>query len=140
MKANTKANEPIPGRGIGKISDKIVPDAAHGERIYREQCAACHGDKGEGRRREDGTQWFPPVWGSGSFNIGAGIARTYTAAAFVKNNMPVAAGLKFPLGQGGLSDQDSVDVAEYFTHMPRDDFPDKVKDWPNGGKPADARY
>ncbi len=54
--------------------------------------------------------------------------------------MPIANTLKFPLGQGGLTDQEAVDVAEYFTHMPRADFPDKVKDWPNGGKPRDARY
>ena len=74
------------------------------------------------------------------FNIGAGMARTYTAAAFVKRNMPIAFGTHFPLGQGGLTDQEAVDVAEYFSHMPRPDFPDKVKDWPKGGKPADARY
>jgi thiosulfate dehydrogenase len=37
---------------------------------------------------------------------------------------------KSPLGQGGLSDQDAVDVAAYFSHMPRPDFPDKVKEWP----------
>ena len=69
------------------------------------------------------------------------MARTYTAAAFIKNNMPVAYDLNAPLGQGGaLSDQDAVDVAEYFTHQPRPDFAAKVKDWPNGGKPKDARY
>jgi thiosulfate dehydrogenase len=33
-----------------------------------------------------------------------------------------------------------VDVAEYFSHQPRPDFPDKIKDWPKGKKPADARY
>jgi thiosulfate dehydrogenase len=33
-----------------------------------------------------------------------------------------------------------VDVAEYFSHQPRPDFAPKLKDWPNGKKPADARY
>jgi thiosulfate dehydrogenase len=47
---------------------------------------------------------------------------------------------KFPLGQGGLTDQEAVDVAEYFSHQPRPDFANKHKDWPNGKKPADARY
>jgi len=28
----------------------------------------------------------------------------------------------------------------YFTRQPRPDFPGKDKDWPKGGKPADARY
>jgi thiosulfate dehydrogenase len=68
------------------------------------------------------------------------MARTYTAAAFVKRNMPIGFHSKFPLGQGGLTDQEAVDVAEYFTHQPRPDFPDKVKDWPKDKKPADARY
>lgn len=83
---------------------------------------------------------YPPLWGDQSFNIGAGMARTYTAAAFVKRNMPIGFHEQFPLGQGGLSDQEAVDVAAYFSGQPRPDFPDKVKDWPNGGKPLDARY
>jgi thiosulfate dehydrogenase len=40
-----------------------------------------------------------------------------------------------PAGQTGLSDHEAIDVAEYFTHQPRRDFPPKVNDWPNGGKP-----
>jgi thiosulfate dehydrogenase len=47
---------------------------------------------------------------------------------------------RFPLGHGGLSDQDAVDVAEYFSHVKRPDFAEKVNDWPNGEKPKDARY
>jgi thiosulfate dehydrogenase len=44
-------------------------------------------------------------------------------------------------GEGDvLSDQDAVDVAEYFTHMPRPDFAGKEKDFPNGKKPKDSRY
>jgi len=140
MKAGPNPKEAIPGRGVGKFSGDLVPDAAHGKDIYGKQCAICHGKNGEGRKRTDGTQVFPPLWGDGSFNIGAGMARTNTAAGFVKNNMPMAHSLKFPQGQGGLSDQEAIDVAEYFTHMDRPDFPDKVKDWPNGGKPTDARY
>ena len=83
---------------------------------------------------------YPSLLGDDSFNSGAGRARTYTAAAFVQRNMPIAFHEKFPLGQGGLSDQEAVDVAEYFTNMPRPDFAGKVKDWPKDKKPADARY
>lgn len=140
MKGNFKQGDVIPGRGIGKIDKSIVPNVENGKKVYKDQCAACHGDKGEGIKRADGTFIFPPLWGNQSFNIGAGIAKTYTAAAFVKNNMPISNTLKFPLGQGGLTDQEAVDVAQYFTHMPRPDFPDKRKDWPNGGKPSDSRY
>ena len=140
MRGPFTANTAIPGRGVGKISEDLIADEANGQHIYRDQCAVCHGDHGDGKHAADGQQIFPPLWGNDSFNIGAGIARTYTAASFVKNNMPIANSLKFPLGQGGLTDQEAVDVAAYFTHQPRPDFPDKFKDWPDGGKPKDARY
>jgi thiosulfate dehydrogenase len=139
MKGEFKPEDKVPGRGIGKVDRTIKPDVENGKRVYVEQCAACHGNSGEGLRRADGTLVFPPLWGDRSFNIGAGMARTYTAAAFVKRNMPIGFNDKFPLGQGGLSDQDAVDVAAYFSHMPRPDFPDKVKDWPKDPKPSDAR-
>ncbi|MFS8037511.1 c-type cytochrome [Xanthobacter sp. AM11] len=140
MKGITKPEDKVEGRGIGKVSQDIKPDPDNGKRIYAAQCAVCHGDNGEGLKDAAGKFVYPPLWGDLSFNIGAGMARTYTAAAFVKRNMPIGFHEKFPLGQGGLSDQEAVDVAEYFSHMPRPDFAPKVKDWPNGGKPADARY
>ena len=140
MKSDVKRGEPIPGRGVGKIDKSLVPDVEKGKKIYKAQCEVCHGDKGEGRKRSDGQYVFPPLWGKNSYNIGAGMARTYTAAAFVKHNMPISNTAAFPIGQGGLTDQEAVDVAQYFTHMPRPDFAGKRKDWPKGGKPADARY
>lgn len=131
----------IAGKGIGKINTDLVPDPVNGKRIYDQQCASCHGADGEGMADARGETVFPPLWGDKSFNVGAGMARTYTAAAFVLNNMPVAHGLNSLLGQGGaMSEQEAVDVAEYFSHQPRPDFAPKVKDWPNGGKPKDARY
>ncbi|MCA6215697.1 c-type cytochrome [Ideonella sp. B7] len=140
MKGNTKKEDKVPGRGVGKVDPKIVPNLANGEKVYGAQCAVCHGANGEGLKDAAGRTVYPPLWGDRSFNIGAGMARTYTAAAFVKRNMPIGFHEKFPLGQGGLSDQDAVDVAEYFSHQPRPDFPDKVKDWPKDPKPKDARY
>jgi len=140
MQGRTKAADVVPGRGTAKIDKGLQPNADNGKRVYGEQCAVCHGDNGQGIAQADGSLAFPPLWGDKSFNIGAGMARTYTAAAFVKANMVMGHGQKFPLGQGNLSDQDAVDVAQYFSHMPRPDFPEKVNDWPNGGKPVDARY
>ncbi|QJI13700.1 c-type cytochrome [Pseudomonas sp. ADAK22] len=140
MKNNTRPEDKVAGRGVGKIDPSIKPDPENGQQVYAKQCAVCHGDNGQGLARADGEQVYPPLWGEQSFNIGAGMARPYTAAAFVKRNMPIGFHEKFPLGQGGLSDQEAVDVAAYFSGQPRPDFPDKVKDWPNGGKPADARY
>lgn len=140
MKRETKPEDKVEGRGVGKIDRRLVPNVENGKKIYAVQCALCHGDGGEGIKNANGKWVYPPLWGDESFNIGAGMARTYTAAAFVKRNMPIAFHNGFPLGQGGLTDQEAVDVAEYFTHMPRPDFAAKVKDWPNDKKPADARY
>lgn len=142
MKSPVGPKDPIPGRGVGKLDyDRFpAPDARHGKQVYQRDCAICHGDKGEGHRLADGTLVFPPLGGAGSFNIGAGMARSYTAAGFVKNNMPIASMTRFPVGAGSLDDQDALDVAEYFTRFSRPDFKDKKKDWPKGGKPKDARY
>ena len=140
MKGATKPEDRVEGRGVGKVDPKIIPNTENGKRIYVAQCALCHGDNGEGIKNAKGEMVYPPLWGEESFNIGAGMARTYTAAAFVKRNMPIAFGTHFPLGQGGLTDQEAVDVAEYFSHMPRPDFAPKAKDWPKDKKPADARY
>ena len=140
MNHGYKMDDKIPGRGIGKIDQNLKANTANGKGIYNAQCAVCHGQDGQGVKAEDGSYVFPAVWGDESFNIGAGMARTYTAAAFIKQNMPMGHSTKFPLGHGGLSDQEAVDVAEYFSHLGRPDFADKTKDWPNGEKPKDARY
>ena len=130
----------ILGRGLPRLDRSIKPDAAHGEKVYAEKCAVCHGKNGEGTKSAAGDWIFPPLWGDQSFNIGAGMARTSTAAGFVKANMPIAHQVKFPQDQGGLSDHDALDVAAFFTHQPRSDFPPKVNDWPKGDKPFDSRY
>lgn len=133
----------VQGKGIGlaKLDKDLVPDPVKGKNIYDQQCAMCHGADGEGMKDARNEYIFPPLWGDESFNIGAGMARTYTAAAFVLNNMPIGHGMNSLLGQGGsMTQQDAVDVADYFSHQPRPDFAPKVNDWPKGKKPKDARY
>lgn len=128
-------------QNAGDIDTSLVADTDRGEKIYYAQCASCHGDNGEGLKDSRGDIVFPPLWGDESFNIGAGMARTYKAAAFVKYNMPMSVQTKGLWGHGGiLTDQDAVDVAEFFAHKPRPDFPGKVNDWPSGKKPKDTRY
>ncbi|MBV2181580.1 MAG: c-type cytochrome [Castellaniella sp.] len=123
------------------IDMNIKPDPVRGRTIYGAQCASCHGANGEGRKDARGNIVFPPLWGDESFNIGAGLARTYKAASFIYDNMPMGVHTKGAWGEGRtLSLQDAVDVAEFFTHMPRPDLPMKDKDWPSGKKPKDARY
>ncbi|EHJ7464013.1 c-type cytochrome [Salmonella enterica] len=120
------------------VSQHLIPSPERGKILYKEQCSACHGVNGDGKCRK---RVFPPLWGDKSFNIGTGMARTYKEAAFIYKNMPMGINTQGVWGEGGtLSEQDAVDVAEFFTHMPRPDFPGKQKDWPKDKKPEDARY
>ena len=124
----------VEGRGTRKMPPpRHAPDPVRGRALFLDRCSHCHGEDGQGARNADGSYVFPPLWGDHSFNIGAGMARLNTAAAFVKHNMP--------FGQGeSLPDQDAYDIASFFTTQPRPDLPEKEKDWPLGGKPMDARY
>ena len=83
----------------------ITPDAARGKTVYTENCQVCHGANGEGKKA-DGKSVFPPLWGSESFNWGAGMHRINTAAAFIKANMPLSK-------SGTLTDQQAWDVATF---------------------------
>jgi thiosulfate dehydrogenase len=105
----------------------LTADTAAGARVYATSCVKCHGAAGEG------TAVAPPVWGAYSYNIGAGMARVRTAAAFISDNMPFDQ-------PATLTDQQALDVAAYVNAHARPDFPDKVHDWPNGDAPPDVAY
>ncbi len=123
----------IQGSGMPKIVLDRLPNLKTGRAIYESKCASCHQSNGQGLYTENGQVTYPALWGSKSFNIGAGMARLQTAAGFVKKNMP--------LGQGGsLSDDEAWDVAGYFSQQSRPDFKNKMKDWPKGDRSKDARY
>jgi thiosulfate dehydrogenase len=90
-------------------------DLVKGEQVYTAQCAICHGANGEGQK-SDQDYVFPPLWGADSFNWGAGMHRINTAAAFIKENMP--------LGKGGtLSDEDAWHVAAFMNSHERPQDP-----------------
>src|SRR5881396_2170669 len=123
------APPPTPAGGANRLAKwaGFRADTAAGGRVYGSACAKCHGPDGQG------TAVAPPVWGPDSYNIGAGLARVRTAAAFIRDNMP----LDQP---GTLSDQEAFDVAAYVGAHPRPDFPEKIHDWPNGDSPPDVAY
>ena len=116
----------IPGQGLAKLS-VTSGDSAAGRAIFDSVCSRCHGPSGEG------TTIAPPLWGPHSFNIGAGMARVRTAAAFIHHNMPFDR-------PGSLTEQQAFDVARYVTLQPRPDLPGKELDWPNGDPPPDVAY
>src|SRR5207253_415688 len=75
----------------------------------------------------------PPLRGPQSYNVGAGMTRVPTAAAFIRENMPFDQ-------PGTFTDQQAFDVAAHVSARPRPDFPDKIHDWPNGDAPPDVAY
>lgn len=117
----------LPWRGLQRIDSRRPIDPGNGKNLYANKCAFCHGTDGQG------TMAAPPVWGPQSYNIAADMARLTVAAAFIKSNMPRSWGWS-------LSDDDAYDVAAYVNSRPRPDFPNKVHDWPKGGKPGDSPY
>jgi thiosulfate dehydrogenase len=116
----------VEGQGLPKLS-MTSGDTVEGAALFKTVCATCHGADGQG------TAVATPLWGPQSFNIGAGMARVRTAAAFIRYNMPFDR-------PGTLTDQQASSVARYVTSRPRPDFPGKEKDWPRGDPPPDAAY
>lgn len=121
----------LKGNGFIKIDRQLVPDANNGERIFKAKCVSCHQSDGGGLY-PDGEYMYPAIAGKDSFNDGAGMARTYKAAAFIKTNMPLGE-------EGTLTAQEAVDVAKYIAYLDRPVFPNKAGDWPKGGAPTDVR-
>ncbi|GAA3560302.1 MAG: c-type cytochrome [Pseudomonadales bacterium] len=106
----------IAGRGFSHLGrERPELDYGRGREVYEQQCAVCHGDDGQGQHK-DGQVVFPPLWGDDSYNWGAGMTRIFTAASFIKNNMP--------LGKpGSLSDDDAWQVANYINSQERPQDP-----------------
>jgi thiosulfate dehydrogenase len=111
-------------------------DVVAGEQVFARRCAVCHGDDGLGLRAStnpaDGYV-FPPLWGSDSFNDGAGMARVLTASRFIKGRMP--------LGEANLTDAEAYDVAAYINAQPRPAMANLERDYPKrSDKPIDSPY
>lgn len=134
--------EPVPGQGSGRMPElDRAADPVRGRAVYAQLCAACHGDHGEGQR--NGTAGdakgyaVPPLWGSDSFNDGAGMNRLIEAANFIRNNMPVGTTWQHPV----VSAPDAWDVAAYMQSEPRPHMAGLERDYPNRlEKPVDTPY
>jgi len=129
----------IEGKGFLKI---IIPDRevnlSHGATVFRKICSECHGFDGQGLKDKGSFVYtYPPLWGEGSFNNGAGMTRVITAAQFIKGNMPFGVTYLNPQ----LTDDQAFDVAGYISQQARpvkknleEDFPNLVK------KPVSTGY
>jgi thiosulfate dehydrogenase len=127
------------GTGIRDIPflDRAA-DPANGARLFVENCQRCHQADGQGQPDSGGHSYkYPPLWGPGSYNTGAGLNRISRVAAFIKDNMPFD---KASHSNPVLSDDAAWDLAAYIVSMPR---PRKTfaGDWPRlSDKPVDYPY
>lgn len=102
---------------------------AHGEALFADRCASCHGADGQGV--QIGDKRAGPLWGPGSWNDGAGASRIYTLAGIIRYSMPY-------LDPGSLSDRESQEIAAYIASRPRPSYPFKSRDYPGSPIPVDA--
>ena len=112
-------------------------DSVNGKGIYQQKCVTCHGANGQGKLRPNGSGYiYPPLWGSNSYNTGAGMYRLSRLAGYIKANMPLGANWNTPQ----LTDDEAWDLAAYLNSRPR---PAKAfrTDWPSlKGKPVDHPF
>lgn len=142
LSKHTPVGQRLEGQGFVQI--QVPPREANvhaGAAIFKKHCATCHGEQGAGIPKGDQSDnkgyLYPPLWGSDSFNDGAGMARLLTAARFIKGNMPLGATAENPT----LTDEEAYDVAAYINSFPRPEKRFKERDYPDlSKKPKDCAY
>ena len=137
---NVPKNEKPLGSGISTLTFLDRPASpSKGEIVYFKHCQNCHGKNGEGLKKLNSKSFtYPPLWGEGSYNEGAGLFRLSRFAGFVKDNMPFDPGTNH--FQPKLSDEEAWDVAAFVNTQPRPKM-DLSRDWPDiSGKPFDYPF
>lgn len=89
---------------------QAAPNPTDGAKIYANKCSICHQPDGGGIAGV-----YPPLWGSRSFNNGAGMAHADRMSGFIRYNMPQNA-------PGSLSLSQAYDVAAFVLSHPRPRF------------------
>jgi len=142
LSAGVRKGEKLSGLGAGSMPElDRAAEPARGKPVYERYCQGCHNVDGQGVLRGSAGDAFgyafPPLWGAGSFNDAAGMARLITAGNFAHSNMPDGVDYLYPR----LSPEQAWDVAAYIVSQPRphkagaeQDFPDLLP------KPVDAPY
>lgn len=120
-----------------KIPNRKV-DLENGKRVFNTICIECHQSNGLGEKTPNEFVYkYPPLWGSDSYNNGAGMTRVLTAAQFIKANMPFGATYDNPI----LTDTEAYDVAGYINQQKRPQKKNKELDFPNlKRKPVSTPY
>ncbi|WP_298391474.1 c-type cytochrome [Hydrotalea sp.] len=127
-----------PGTGIKKI--KMLDKAANpeaGKLVFTAHCQSCHGPNGQGLMNINGNGYtYPPLWGTNSYNDGAGMYRISTLAGFIQPNMPFGTNYHHP----AISTEDAWNVAAYINSQPRPHI-NQSNDWKDiATKPFDFPF
>ncbi|CAN5410138.1 hypothetical protein BH11BAC1_BH11BAC1_12030 [soil metagenome] len=113
-----------------KLIDRAA-DPEKGQAVYELYCVRCHGHDGNGQfvtdvmkdvtKQQGGTAttddlyYYPPLWGSNSFNGVATLYRISKMAAFIQRNMPYPANYNTTV----LNVEQAWDVAAYVNSRER---------------------
>ena len=136
--SNVEKGKAAAGAGFKELAylDRAA-DTAKGKSVYSSKCQTCHKANGEGQLNADGNEFiFPALWGSNSYNDGAGMYRISNFAKYIKFNMPQGATHLRPQ----LTDEEAWDAAAFINSQKR---PHKniSKDWPDiSKKPVDYPF
>lgn len=128
-------------KGSGLMKLAMLNRAANpdsGRIVYVAKCASCHGQNGEGLPMPEGNhRYYPPLWGTKSYNEAAGLYRVSTFAGYIKANMPFGATYDNPQ----LTDTEAWDLAAFVNSQPRPKHPFLTTDWPKvDAKPFDHPF
>ena len=109
-------NNAFVNKEIQALHNAGAANTVNGQVQYEARCAGCHGLDGLGADSDaDGHFEFPPVWGPGSYNKGAGLASDFKGASWIQFNMP-------PAEEFSLSNQDALDIMAYLNAQSRPAF------------------
>jgi thiosulfate dehydrogenase len=127
-------------KGAGLVEVAFLEEPASsitGKIVYKQKCALCHGNNGEGVMNTNGTAWkYPPLWGKDSYNNGAGLFRLSRFAGYIKANMPLGTTYNEPK----LTDEEAWHLAAYVNSLERPEK-DITRDWPDiSKKPVDHPF
>lgn len=109
-------NRPITWLGLTKLQTSHIPNPVQGQELFKEYCAKCHGDQGEGQPREYALG-YPALWGENSFNDAAGMNRLPIFSSFIYHNMPYQ--------DPCLTEEMALDIASFVTSQKRPHYEEK---------------
>jgi thiosulfate dehydrogenase len=136
------SGQQLPGLGTGRMRElDRAADPNRGRPLYARICATCHEPDGSGvaysLKNSDLGYVDPPLWGAGSFNDGAGMARIITFANFIHFNMPHGTDYL----DTRLSVEEAWDIAAFVLSQQRPTRASFAQDFPNLLlKPVDMPY